>query len=101
MANAGYEYGSGFPPRCFRRWATQELKVDGSNDAQIKGAGCWRAMGFRAYADTQLTDALEISRLAATASLSDSEDDADAPANVDVVESIRKRLRPSPARELV
>ena len=55
-------------------------------------------MGFRAYEDTQLTDALRISHLVATASLSDSEDDPDAPTDVAFVESIRKRLRPLPAR---
>ena len=100
MADAGYEYGARFPNRCFRRWVTQEMKVDGSNDSQIKGAGCWRAMGFRAYADRQLTDALEIPRLVEVASLSDSEDDPDAPANVAFVESMRKRFRPFPVREI-
>ena len=58
-------------------------------------------MGFRAYADTQLTDSLGIDRLVDTASLSDSEGDPDAPANVAFVESIRRHLRPSQARELV
>ena len=101
LSDAGYEYGNRFPPHCFRRWATQELKVDGSSDAQIKGAGFWRAMGFRSYADTLLTDALEISRLVATASLSESEDAAGAPSNVAVTESMRKRLRPFPSLELV
>ena len=101
MADAVYEYGSRFSPRCFRRGATQELKVDRSGDTQIKGAGRWGAMGFRAYSDTQLTDALEISRLVAKATTSDSEDDTGAPANVAFSESPRKRLRPFPARELV
>ena len=59
MADAGYEYGSRFPPRSFRRGATRELKVGGSNDAQIKGAGCWRAMGFMAYADTKNNGRIE------------------------------------------
>ena len=57
-------------------------------------------MGFSAYSDTQLTEALEISRVVATATVADSEDDPDAPANVAFVESIRKRLRPFQAREL-
>ena len=47
MADAGYEYGSIFSPRCFRRGATQELKVDRSGDTQIKGAGRWGAMGIQ------------------------------------------------------
>ena len=85
----------------FRRVGTQELKVDGADDTKIKGAGCWRVMGFRAYADTQLTDALKISRLVAKATISDNEDDPDAPANAAFVESLRKRLRPFPARELL
>ena len=101
MADAVYEYGSRFSPRCFRRGATQELKVDGSGDTKIKGSGCWRGMGFMAYADTQLTDALKISRLVAKAAIADSEDDPDASANVAFAESLRKRLRPFPARELV
>ena len=101
MTEAGYEYGSRFSSHCFRRGATQELKVDGADDTKIKGAGCWRGMGFRAYADTQLTDALKISRLVAKATISDSEDDPDAPENVAFVESLRKRLRPFPARELL
>ena len=88
-------------PHCFRRVATQELKVTGATDTQIKGAGCWRGMGFRAYEDTQLTDSLKISRLVATATVSDSDDDPDAPANVAFVESMRKRFLPFPARELV
>ena len=85
---------------CSRRGATQELKVDGATDTQIKGAGCWRGMGFRAYSDTQLTDALKIPRLVATETVSDSEDDPGAPDNVAFVESLRKRLRPFPASEL-
>ena len=101
LAEAGREYGSRFSPLCFRRGETQELKVDGATDTQIKGAGCWRGMGFRAYADTQLTDALKISRLVATATFSDSVGDPDAPANVAFGESLWKRLRPFPARELV
>ena len=47
-----------------------------------------------------MTDALKISRLIAAASLSDSEDDPDAPANLAFAGSIRKRLKPFPAKEL-
>ena len=92
MTDAGYDCVHRVSPRCFRRGATQELKVDGTNDTQIKGAGRWRAMGFRANADTQLTDDLEISRIEATASLSDIADDPDAPVDVAFAESLRKRL---------
>ena len=101
MIKAGYEFGSRFSSHCFRRGATQELKIDGASDKKLQGAGCWRGMGFRAYADTQLTDALKISRLIAKATASDSEDDPDAPHNVAFMESLRKRLRPFPARELI
>ena len=97
LSDAGYEYGNRFPPHCFRRWATQELKVDGSSDAQIKGAGFWRGAGFRAYSGTHLAEALEISRLVEPVSLSDSDDDPGAPANVAFAEYLRKRLRPFPA----
>ena len=76
------------------------MNIDGANDAQIKGAGRWRALGFRAYADTKLTGDLAISRLVATASLPDIDDDPGAPANSAFAESLRKRPLPSPAGEL-
>ena len=38
MVDSAYEYGRGFYPHFFRRWAPQEKKVDDANDAQIKGA---------------------------------------------------------------
>ena len=79
--------------------AAKEIKTYGSGDAQIKGVGCWIRMGFRAYADTRLTDARKISRLVARTSLSDSEGDPDAPANMDFAESLRKRLNPFPPEE--
>ena len=77
------------------------MNVDGANGAQIKGAGFWRGMGLRAYSDTRLSGDLEISLLAATASPSDIDDGPGAPANVAFAESLRKRARPFPARELV
>ena len=89
LLEVGFRYGGRFPPHCFRRGATQEIKTSCSGDTQIKGAGCWRGMGFRAYADTQMTDALKISRLVDTAALSDSEDDPDTPSNIAFAESPR------------
>ena len=74
--------------------------MDGSDDTQIKGAGRWRGMGFREYADIQLTDALKMSRLAARTSLSDREGDPGAPTNIAFAEPLRKRMRPFPAREI-
>ena len=100
LLDVGFRYGDRFSPHCFRRGATQELKTSGADDTHIKGAGCWRGLGFRDYADTQMAHAPKISRLVAATSLSDSEDDPDAPANLAVAESIRKRLNPLPAKEI-
>ena len=57
-------------------------------------------MGFWAYLETPLAGDWGISRLVATASLADSDDDPDAPSNVESAESLRKRPIPFPAREL-
>ena len=57
-------------------------------------------MGFRAYTDTQLSDALKISRLIIQTSNSDSDDDPDSTANVAMDESLRKKLRPFLGRVL-
>ena len=47
-----------------------------------------------------MTGALKISRLAALTSLSGSEGDPDAPANLAFAESIRKMMKPVPAKGL-
>ena len=100
MLGAGFCQGGGFSPHWFRRGATQELTIAGGPDGQIKAAGCWSGMGFRAYTDTQLSGALGISRLITHPPNSDSDDDPDSPANLFVAESIRKKLRPFPGRVL-
>ena len=56
-------------------------------------------MGFKSYIDAQAADALEIPRLVAQAPNSDS-DDPDSPANFALGESLRKKLRKSPTREM-
>ena len=99
LLDVGFHYGGRFPPHFFRRGATQELKISGPDDTKIKGSGRWMGMVSRAYEDTQMTDALKISRLVAPASLSDSEGDPDTPANKAFAGSIRKRLKPFPARD--
>ena len=76
--------------------ATQGMKVVGADDAQNKGAGRWRGMGFGSYADTHLSGGMGISRLAAIAALSAIEGDPGDPAYIAFAESIRKRMRPSP-----
>ena len=68
----------------------------GSPDNQIKSAGCWPGIGFRSYTDTQLTGDLEIPRLIARDSNSDSEDDPDSPDNLAMIDSMRKKIRPLP-----
>ena len=100
MLGAGFSQGGEFSPHCFRRGATQEMSVMGSSEGQIKAAGCWSGMGFRSYTDTQISDALKISRLIAKPSTSDSEDDPEAPEQVALGNSIRKKLRPFPGRVL-
>ena len=55
-------------------------------------------MGFRSYVDTELADALKISRLVIRATASDSEDDPDAPANL-AMGPLRNKLRGFPGRE--
>ena len=99
MADAGYSYAAMFSSHCFRRGATQELQIAESPEATIKSAGCWRAAGFRAYVDTQMTDALKIARLVASAINSDS-DEEDSPATVAFGKALKKRLRVFPAGEL-
>ena len=100
MLGAGFAQGNLFSPHCFRLGATQEIEVAGGSNAQIKAAGCWRGMGFRPYVDTQLTDALKVSRLIARASNSDSDDDFDSPANIAQAGSLRTKLRAFPGRTL-
>ena len=57
-------------------------------------------MEFISYSNTLRADELKISRLVAPASLSDIEDGPGGPANIAFAESLRKRLRPFPVREL-
>ena len=81
LAKAGFHSADKYSPRCFRRGATHELQVSGGSSDTIKGAGRWHGVGFRSYVDTQLTDALKVSRILAKGTNSDSEDDADIPTN--------------------
>ena len=99
-AKAGFRSAGKFPSHCFRRGATQELQVSGGSSGTIKGAGCWRGMGFRSYVDTQLTDALKVSRILARATNSDSEDDADIPTSFARGDPLRKKLKVSPGKEV-
>ena len=99
LALAGISQSDRFSSHCFRRGATQELQIAGNPDETLKRAGCWRGMGFRSYVDTQLTDALKISRLISRPTDSDSEDDPDAPTALACEDALRKRLRPFPGRE--
>ena len=78
MLSAGFPGADWYSSHCFRRGPTQELQLAGSSGGRIKSAGCWAAMGFRSYIDTQMTDALKITRLIASSlTNSDSEDDGE------------------------
>ena len=100
LADAGIQNADKFPSHCFRRGATQELQAPGGSPDTIKGAGCWHGMGFRSYIDTQLTDALKVSRIVANATNSDSEGDADIPTNFARGDPLRKKLKVSPCKEV-
>ena len=56
--------------------------------------------GLSPYVDTQLSDALKISRLVARASASDSEDDQESPAVFAQEDSLRTKLKAFPGRTL-
>ena len=100
LADAGYVYADQFSSHCFRRGATQELFNAGSSTDTTKSVGCWDAMGFRSYIDTQMADALKIARLVASAVNSDSDEDMDAPVNVAFGLSLKKRLKVFPTGEM-
>ena len=73
----------------------------GSSDDRIKSAGCWTAMGFRSYIDTQMTDALKTTRLIVSSlTNSDSEDDGELPLRTSRNDTLRKKLLNFPGREL-
>ena len=84
----------------FPKWATQELQIQGISEATIRAARRWRGVGFRSYIDTQLSDAMRISRLVATASNSDSADEANTTVRIAAGESLRKRPRLFPGGEI-
>lgn len=66
----------------------------------IKADGCWRAMEFRAYIDTQMADALKLARLVAPAVNSEGEDDVDSPVNVAFGQFLQRRLKVFQAGEM-
>ena len=101
MSAAGFPDADRYSSHCFRRGATQELQLAGSSDDRIKSAGCWAAMGFRSYIDTQMTDALKITRLIVSSlTNSDSEDDGELPLRTSRMGALRKKLLNFPGREL-
>ena len=80
-------------PTVFAGGATQELQLAGSPEHRIKSDGCWGGMVFRSYIDTQMTDALEITRLIIATVNSDSEDDTEFPIRNPQFDPLRKKLR--------
>ena len=98
MGRCGFPLSGKYSPRAFRRGATQEMQLAEASTETIKTAGCWRGVGFRSYVDTQMTDALKISRLVAHLADTDSEDELEAPFSSGRNEPMRKKLRAFPPR---
>ena len=73
--------------------------MQGNSEGTLKSAGRWNGMGFRGYIDTQLTDALKISRIVASLSDSESDDETRATLRVAADEGLRKKLRKFPGGE--
>ena len=98
MLGAGNSDGGEYSPRCYRRGATQELHLAEQPTDVIKSAGCWAGMGFRPCIDTQMTDALKVSRLLTRICDSGSEEDRGGPANMAASDTAQGKLRVSPTR---
>ena len=63
MVSAGFDAGGIYSPRAFRRGATQGILASGSTLSAILTPGTWESSGYRAYLDTQLDEALNITRI--------------------------------------
>ena len=98
MAAAGFPDGGRFPPPLLSQGATQEVHNAGNHEQRTKAAGRREGMGFRIYIDTQMTDALDIARLVASSTNSDSGDDSDFPIRTPRADPLRTELRISPVR---
>ena len=98
LALAGISQEDQYSSHCPRRGATQELQISGNPDEALKRAGCWRGMGFRSYIDTQLTDALKISRIVSSLSDSESDDETRATLRLASDEGLRKKTAQIPGR---
>ena len=93
MTLAGFDSGGLYSPHAFRRGATQEILASGSTLSVVLTSGTWAAAGYRYYLDTQLDEALNITRIVLEQANSDSPDEDMPP---DITE-IRKKLRLIPA----
>ena len=100
MAAAGFPDGGRYATHCFRRGATQEPLLAGHPEHRTKRAGRWASLVFRSYIDTPMTDALKITRLLVSPTNSDSGGDAGPPYRTSRADTLRKKLRISPDREL-
>ena len=75
LMKIGFEDGSQFTSKAFRRGATQELLTTGNSLEVIKGSGGWLGPGFRSYVDLGMDSAFRISKLLVELSDDDSSDD--------------------------
>ena len=91
--------GEKFASRCFRRGATQDLLTAGPATATSRGSGRRWGVGFKAYIDTQMADALKISPLLDKVSDSESETE-DGHSNLSGGDPIREKIRPLSGIEL-
>ena len=71
----GFEDGSQFTFKAFRRGATQELLTTGNSLEVVKGSGGWLGPGFRSYVDLGMGSAFRISKLLVALSDDDSSED--------------------------
>ena len=61
-----------------------------------QGAGCWGRAGFRSYIDTQMTDALKISRLDTRITDSESDGGQNDPAFIAASDTLRSKVKKFP-----
>ena len=75
LMEIGFDGGSQFTSKAFRRGATQELLTTGNSLDAVKGSGGWLGPGFRSYVDLGMDSAFLISKLLVDLSDDDSSED--------------------------
>ena len=91
MVEAGFNDGLRYSARCFRIWVSEEFPNKGNMEAAIRSAGCWRGAVFKIYCDVQIADPVNIYRISASVSDSDSDDEAANAVKSALGDSIREK----------